>query len=312
MCWFTTTTTTTESMRIANERVIDIESVRRCRYSGCVRDDAKGENGCARAAFPRAFALAFLTWPGLACACAAAVVTQRNHAHAKASKGEGRMRGSDLETDATHALALMDPKSNACKRVRTLGGVGVILTGATALVQWRVGRAFSGIPHPERIEVGWVIGMFAHALASTACFAVAVLGRGGLCGPTKMQLLRARLDEDQFRQLVSLREDEETGNVSDSGGGSPDVSVARGNLLTNQGVYELAPSLFKRELEGSAASGARGAAENRASERGTASRRAARPISPQEAVAVSVSRDAEYKTRRDEVLQRLHAANRLS
>jgi hypothetical protein len=129
-----------------------------------------------------------------------------------------------------------------------------------------------------------------------------------------MQLLRQRLDEEQFRQLVSLRDDEEMGNVSDSGG-SPDVSVARGpHFLSNQGMYEIAPSIFKRELEGAASSNAVSGPTSRAGggERGTASRRATRPPNDDEVGASRATREQEYKSRREDILQRLHAANRLS
>ena len=297
---------------------------------------------CAEATFPRDVALAFFAWPGATCACVAAYVTRASRqarssssivssilsSSTSASSGvvvgiEEDERGGGVGTSGgastaggapTPALAVLDPKSSACRRARMLAGVGVFLTGATALTQWRAGRAFAGIPNPERVEVGFVIGLFSDALAAAACAAAALLGRGGILGPTKMQLLRQRLDEEQFRQLVSLRDDEEMGNVSDSGG-SPDVSVARGpHFLSNQGMYEIAPSIFKRELEGAASSNAVSGPTSRAGggERGTASRRATRPPNDDEVGASRATREQEYKSRREDILQRLHAANRLS
>jgi len=291
--------------------------------------DAAAENAgrCFESTFPRDFALVFFAWPGLTCAGIAGYVT-------RASRQSGSVLESVRVTSSTTttttmgvseedvgpsaassggapALAVLDPKSSACRRARALAGVGVVMTCATALIQWRTGRSFAGIPNPERVEVGFVIGLFADALAAVACASAAVLGRGGIFGPTKRQLLRQRLDEEQFRQLVSLRDDEEMGNVSDSGGGSPDVSVARGNLMSNQGLYELAPSIFKRELESLSTSGD-GAVRAGGGERGTASRRATRPMNEDEVGASRATREQEYKSRREDILQRLHAANRLS
>ena len=294
--------------------------------------DAAAENAgrCFESTFPRDFALVFFAWPGLTCAGIAGYVTRASRQSGAVLESVRVTSTSSTTTTATTgvseegvgpsassssggvpALAVLDPKSSACRRARALAGVGVVMTCATALIQWRTGRSFAGIPNPEHVEVGFVIGLFADALAAVACASAAVLGRGGIFGPTKRQLLRQRLDEEQFRQLVSLRDDEEMGNVSDSGGGSPEVSVARGNLMSNQGLYELAPSIFKRELESLSTSGD-GAVRAGGGERGTASRRTTRPMNEDEVGASRATREQEYKSRREDILQRLHAANRLS